>query len=556
MTTIPSATPSVRADPLTTLPGYDADAAVLELAGLQIEFGDRDGRIRVVDGVDCAVAAGETLAVVGESGCGKSITARAVMGILPPGAGIAAGAIRLHGVDLLGLDRRRRRRLRGDRIAMIFQDALSALNPVLPVGYQIAEVFRVHRRMSRREAHRKAIEMLERVRIPAAARRVRDHPHQFSGGMRQRVMIAVALALNPDVLIADEPTTALDVTVQAQIMELLADLQAEHGIGLLLITHDMGVVADVADRVMVMYAGRVVERAPARDLCTAPAHPYTRALLNAIPGRGSRGRPLAVPPRRATRSREPARRVRVAAAVPAGGRVLRDGPATVRGGAWTLQRLPPLDGGDHRMNSQSVVLNARDLVRHIPVAHGGLFRRSSGSVRAVDGVNLELRRSETLGVVGESGSGKSTLARLLTAVDHPTSGEISVLGERIDHMRGRQLQRARRHIKLVFQDPYTSLDPRMTAEAIVREPLLIHRDAAPRGEHRRLVRELLEPTPMTCTRTLLRMKRDDVWVGQVVRRATRVPGSSPLATGWRAVPAVGVSPTAARSATTASGRCR
>jgi oligopeptide/dipeptide ABC transporter ATP-binding protein len=296
MTTIPSAGPNAAPDPLAALPGYDADTAVLELDGLRIEIGGPDGRSRVVDGVDCSVTAGETVAIVGESGCGKSITARAIMGILPPGAEVVGGTVRLHGVDLLALDGRRRRRLRGDRVAMVFQDALSALNPVLPIGYQIAEVFRAHRRLSRREAHLRTVEMLDRVRIPAAEQRARDYPHQFSGGMRQRVMIAMALALNPDVLIADEPTTALDVTVQAQIMELLADLQAEHGIGLILITHDMGVVADIADRVVVMYAGRVVEQAPAGDLYTSPAHPYSRALLDAIPGRGTRGRSLAILP--------------------------------------------------------------------------------------------------------------------------------------------------------------------------------------------------------------------------------------------------------------------
>jgi oligopeptide transport system ATP-binding protein len=285
-----------RVDPLSRLPGYDAAAPALEIVDLHVEFRTREGIARVLDGIDCAVDSGETLAVLGESGCGKSVTARTVMGILPDAARVTSGSVRLHGVDVLGLDATMRRRIRGRRVAMVFQDALSALNPVLPVGYQIAEMFRVHQRLPRRAARQRAVEMLDLVRIPAAERRASDYPHQFSGGMRQRAMIAMALALDPDVLIADEPTTALDVTVQAQIMELIAELQAQRNMGLILISHDMGVVADVADRVVVMYAGRVVERASAAELYRRPAHPYTRALLDAIPRRATRGQPLAALP--------------------------------------------------------------------------------------------------------------------------------------------------------------------------------------------------------------------------------------------------------------------
>jgi oligopeptide/dipeptide ABC transporter ATP-binding protein len=274
--------------------GYDEAAPVLELTNLQVEFAVRGGTARVVDNVSYQVAAGQTLAVIGESGSGKSITARAVMGILPRQARITGGQVRLHGVDLLSLDPAQLRRLRGRRIAMIFQDSLSALNPVLPVGFQIAEIFRAHQKMGRRESNQRAIEMLELVRIPAAARRAREYPHQFSGGMRQRVMIAMALALDPDVLIADEPTTALDVTVQAQIMELLAELQQRRRMALVLITHDLGVVADCADDIAVMYAGRVVEQAPAAPLYSSPQHPYTRALLKAVPQRGTCGQPLTI----------------------------------------------------------------------------------------------------------------------------------------------------------------------------------------------------------------------------------------------------------------------
>ncbi|GAA5066651.1 oligopeptide/dipeptide ABC transporter ATP-binding protein [Thermocatellispora tengchongensis] len=284
-------------DLLESLPGHDPGAPMLSVEDLQVEFATAHGTVRAVNGVSYAVGAGETLAVLGESGSGKSVTARAVMGIVrAPRGRVTAGAIRLRGVDLLTLPEETRRRLRGTTVAMIFQDALSALNPVLPVGYQIAEMFRYHRGASRREARRRAVEVLDRVRIPSAARRAGDYPHQFSGGMRQRVGIALAIALDPKVIIADEPTTALDVTVQAQIMRLLGEIQREHGTALVLITHDMGVVADIADRVAVMYAGRVVEEAGAHDIYARPAHPYTRALLGAIPRPHLRGKRLAVIP--------------------------------------------------------------------------------------------------------------------------------------------------------------------------------------------------------------------------------------------------------------------
>ncbi|MEU2434812.1 ABC transporter ATP-binding protein [Streptomyces rubradiris] len=266
---------------------------LLEVRDLHVEFRTRDGVARAVNGVGYAVDEGETLAVLGESGSGKSVTAQAVMGILdtPPGR-ITGGRVLFQGRDLLTLKERERRRIRGAAMAMIFQDALSALNPVLSVGDQLGEMFVVHRGMSRKDARARAVELMERVRIPAAAQRVRDYPHQFSGGMRQRIMIAMALALRPALVIADEPTTALDVTVQAQVMDLLAELRREYRMGLILITHDLGVVADVADRIAVMYAGRIVESAPVRDLYRAPAHPYTRGLLDSVPRLDRKGREL------------------------------------------------------------------------------------------------------------------------------------------------------------------------------------------------------------------------------------------------------------------------
>ncbi|MFC6086873.1 ABC transporter ATP-binding protein [Sphaerisporangium aureirubrum] len=278
----------------THIPADEAAATpLLAVDNLHVEFVTRQGLVRAVNGVSYTVNAGESLAVLGESGSGKSVTAQAIMGILDmPPARIPKGEVRFQGTDLLKLSEQARSQVRGQRIAMIFQDALSALNPVFTVGWQISEMFRVHRSMSKREGMKKAVELMDRVRIPAAKQRVNDYPHQFSGGMRQRIMIAMSIALDPEVLIADEPTTALDVTVQAQIMELLSELQRESNMGLILITHDLGVVADVADKIAVMYAGRIVEKAPVYDLYKHPAHPYSEGLLESIPRVDQKGQDL------------------------------------------------------------------------------------------------------------------------------------------------------------------------------------------------------------------------------------------------------------------------
>lgn len=257
---------------------------LLEVKDLEVEFRTKAGVAKAINGMNFTLNAGETLAILGESGSGKSVTAQTIMGILdmPPGH-IAGGEIRYRGQDLLSMKPDQRRKLRGASISMIFQDALSSLNPVLPVGWQISEMFRVHQKMKRRQAMQKAVQLMKRVGIPAAEQRAGDYPHQFSGGMRQRIMIAMAIALDPDVLIADEPTTALDVTVQAQVMRLLKELQVENNMGLILITHDLGVVADVADKIAVMYAGRVMEEADVYSIYAQPAHPYTKGLLESLP---------------------------------------------------------------------------------------------------------------------------------------------------------------------------------------------------------------------------------------------------------------------------------
>jgi oligopeptide transport system ATP-binding protein len=279
-------------EPSTEEGGTDG-GPLLDVRNLHVEFRTREGVARAVNGVEYSVDAGETLAVLGESGSGKSVTAQAIMGILdsPPGF-VTQGQILFQGRDVLKLGAEERRKVRGARMAMIFQDALSSLNPVLNVGEQLGEMFTVHRGMSRKEARAKAVELMERVRIPAAKERIKSYPHQFSGGMRQRVMIAMAMALEPELIIADEPTTALDVTVQAQVMDLLAGLRREYNMGLILITHDLGVVADVADKIAVMYAGRIVETSPVHDIYRAPAHPYTKGLLDSIPRLDQKGQEL------------------------------------------------------------------------------------------------------------------------------------------------------------------------------------------------------------------------------------------------------------------------
>ena len=280
--------------PLSGL-SLDSSAPLLEVEDLEVEFHTRDGIARAVNKVSFTLNEGETLGILGESGCGKSVTAQAIMGILDtPPAKVTGGQVRYRGVDLLQLDEKTRRQVRANKIAIIFQDALSSLNPVFTVGWQLGELYRKHRGANRAQAKSKAVDLLKLVGIPGAEARVNDYPHQFSGGMRQRVMIAMALALEPDIIIADEPTTALDVTVQAQVMTLLSDLQKEMQLGLILITHDMGVVADVADKICVMYAGHAVERADVYEIYEHPAHPYTKALLESIPRIDQKGQELTV----------------------------------------------------------------------------------------------------------------------------------------------------------------------------------------------------------------------------------------------------------------------
>ncbi|MGD9802011.1 MAG: ABC transporter ATP-binding protein [Hyphomicrobiaceae bacterium] len=421
-------------------PQRDAsNAPLLSVSGLTTSFLRYRTWSPVVHGISFDVMPGETLAVVGESGSGKSVTALSVMRLVPDLTAKIEGSIRLDGRELLTLPEEDMRKVRGNEIAMIFQEPMTCLNPVLTVGFQIAESLLCHRNMSRAEAEAETVRLLERVRIPAAKSRIHEYPHNFSGGMRQRVMIAMALACKPKLLIADEPTTALDVTIQAQILELLKELQQEEGMAVLFITHDMGVVAEISDRTIVMFEGNIVEAGTTQEIFAGAKHPYTRALLSAVPVLGSmdgRPRPMRFP---------------------------------VVDKTTGLSDVPT-EAADTVKAAQRPVLEVANLTTRFDI-RSGLMRRITGRVHAVENVSFSVQVGETLALVGESGCGKSTTGRSILRLVDPDAGTVLVDGEDVTKMGYSELREMRKRMQIIFQDPFASLNPRITAGGAIAEPL-------------------------------------------------------------------------------------
>ncbi len=529
--------------------------SLLEVQGLRSEIRQRARTVRAVDGVSFAVAAGETVGIVGESGCGKTMTALSIMRLLPPGGRIAAGSVRFDGRELATADQATIRQVRGNEIGMVFQDPMTSLNPTMTIGNQIASPVRLHRGLSRRAARARAAEVLALVGMPRPLERLDEFPHQLSGGLRQRAMIAMALSCEPKLLIADEPTTALDVTIQAQILDLIDRLKDELSMAVILVTHDLGVIAGRADRVLVMYAGKVVEAAATTTLFSEMRHPYTGALLASIPHldqdksqhlysipglppdlgaeqSGCRFAPRCAFVADRCRSEEPVLTSSVAEgegtppsgaggehivachfpqptsvdelAARAAGRSGGAGRAEPRplpapaGGAVAVAGSPvEQDVAEHGPDEArpaapaEAILTFAEVHKVFPVRGRGLLRRPVGVTHAVSGVSLEVRRGETFGLVGESGCGKTTLGRMAVALDAPSAGQVVFDGHDLSSLSRSRLRVVRRGAQLMFQDPYASLDPRMQVGEIVAEPLAV-RNAEPAAERRRIVARLID----------------------------------------------------------------
>jgi peptide/nickel transport system ATP-binding protein len=484
--------------------------SILEVKNLHTDIVRRSDIVHPVDGISFTIEPGETVGLVGESGCGKTMTGMSILGLLPPGGHIAGGSIELSGRDLVTLSPTDMRRVRGNDIAMVFQDPMTSLNPTMSIGRQIAEPVRKHEGLDKAAAMRRAEEMLDLVGVPRPAERINAYPHQLSGGLRQRVMIAMALACKPKLLIADEPTTALDVTIQAQILELLDELKERLKMSMLLITHDMGVIAGRADRVMVMYAGRIVESAATSALFAESRHPYTEALLGSIPtldqDKSQRlGSIPGLPPDLAN----PPSGCRFAARCAYATSQCRE-QDPVLGGEDPAHQFAcfhprPVQHPIERLDATSrpataptspvdpgarPLLELVDVVKEFPV-NGGILQRRTGSIKAVSGVSFQIDAGETFGLVGESGCGKTTLGRLIVSLEKADSGEIRFDGTELKSLSGRELRRKRRDLQLMFQDPYASLDPRMKVEAILQEPLIVQ-GIGDRHERAKLVRELID----------------------------------------------------------------
>jgi peptide/nickel transport system ATP-binding protein len=499
---------------------------VLEITNLSTHIKLTKSVVQAVGNIDLAIEPGETLGLVGESGCGKSMTGLSIMGLLPQGGEIVGGSIKLAGRELVGLPDAELRKIRGNEIAMIFQDPLTSLDPTKTIGYQVAEPVRLHKRASKSAAMERAKEVLGLVGLPRPAERLGDFPHQLSGGLRQRVMIAIALSCEPKLLIADEPTTALDVTIQAQILALLDDLKGRLGMAMLLITHDMGVIAGHADRVQVMYAGRMVEATDTGTLFQHMRHPYTHALLASIPrlSQDNRQRLLSIgglppdlsnpPPgcRFAPRCSRATDRCRTDEPPLIGETSAHlfscwhpvDGPSGT-GAAGTANGTPAraqavadrpagptaTDGTTDGASAVAPLLEVRDLVKEFPVTAGAILQRRVASVHAVSNVSFTVNAGETFGLVGESGCGKTTIGRLVIALERPNSGSVLLAGQDISALSRGELRKQRRDLQLMFQDPYSSLDPRMRVGSIIREPLTIQHVGSHHQQQQRVF-ELLD----------------------------------------------------------------
>ncbi|MEH7438108.1 ABC transporter ATP-binding protein [Neobacillus drentensis] len=485
---------------------------LLEVKNLQTQFTVDCNVVKAVDGVSYYVDEGEIVAVVGESGSGKSVTQYSGIQLIPtPPGKIVGGEVLFNGKKLLQLSGEELRQVRGGEIGVVFQEPMTSLNPVLTIGYQIIETIILHLKMNKKDARKHAIELLKSVGIPDAEARIDYYPHQFSGGMRQRVCIAMAMACNPKILIADEATTALDVTTQAQILEMLKDIVKNTKTSVVMVTHNLGIVARYADRIYVMYAGEIVESGTTKEIFSRPKHPYTISLLNAIPRLDDpKGRKLipidGIPPslinkqdicaflprcphRTAACSRKPAPKLKTH-----GGNhyaachedVKNEAMEEVASGSVTLMDAPVKQKG---MNE--TLLEVKNLKMYFPVTKG-VFKRKVADVKAVDDVSFSIKKGETLGLVGESGCGKTTIIRSILRMYDPTAGEVIFDGQNIAKMPKHKLRPIRRNISLVFQDPFSSLDPRQTAGSIVGEPLIIHKLTKTKAEYEKRVDELFE----------------------------------------------------------------
>jgi peptide/nickel transport system ATP-binding protein len=466
---------------------------LLSVQNLTIDFHSQRGQTRAVADVSFEVNRGEVVAIVGESGSGKSVTSLALLGLLAkPAAHIESGTARfetekLGGVDLLQLSETQLQQVRGNDISMIFQEPMTSLNPVLTCGYQVVEALRLHTSLSAKEAEARTIELFTEAQLPRPAQIFKSYPHEISGGQKQRVMIAMAMACRPALLVADEPTTALDVTVQARILQLIRDLRREHGTAVLFITHDLGVVAEIADRIIVMYRGRIVEQGSVLDIFTNPQHPYTRGLLACRP-RLSIGK--ARLPVVADFMGTDAAGNMVALTGEIGENALASTSVQLRSNSDTSKTFPVEQNSRSTDQMETPLLQVESLRVYFPVRKG-FFSRTTDFVRAVDDVSFSIYPGETVGLVGESGCGKTTLGRALLRLTEPTGGRILFEGTDLAQLPAGKLRQRRREFQLIFQDPYAALNPMLTVGEAILEPLRVHGVGGSRAEQKARVRELL-----------------------------------------------------------------